>query len=924
MTPNEQLIHRFYTAFQQRDFRNMQKFLLSFFAIVLSQTQLYSQQAENSNWHFGSGVGMNILGGNITIESSAISVGSGVTPASISNASGQFQCSSNGLVVRNFNGDVIDNGQFNTAATENLFMPMPNNPGKYYLFRSRNLAVDYSIVDMNLNDGQGGIAENEKEIVIHNRLSQLMITQHANLEDFWLITADNNNGNSDNIFMRSWVVNENSITQMQLFSVGYNLAGFFAGLDDAKISPTCDKIAVVYKGHYVTVYQFNNETGIVSNPLPYAINTLTSSSLRCNLEFSPNGQYLYVIGDFYKIDRFNLETWTSAAINASKVTISEAVAQTWRDIKLSPYGELYLYNSNAGVIDRVIDPNVEGTEFGTESTGVSVDPSSVFFPNTPYLVCGVVLSQPSISATNVCLGDTTWLTYIFPIEGEEIFWDFGTTDVIYASNDQNPNWVIFQQAGTYVAMLNMFYGGEWHQFTHLVTISVPPVVDLGPDQQLCQGEFVTLGVVNEGYSYHWSSGHTTSQMNVAIGGDFTLVINNQGCIVSDTVSVVIIPQIIFFSIDDVVICGEGQTVILNATNSTADAYLWNTGAQTPIIEVQTTGSYHVILNNACFTVSDTVEVEFVVFPEILLPDDITACQNESVTIQALYTNGAFIWNTGSIASQIVVNSPGTYTFYINHLGCFAQDEIVVDFLPEVSVTLQDYVFCDNESVQLTSFHAAATDYLWSNGATTPQITVSSGGNYWVVVSNFCFTAVDTATVQHINFPSPLLPASISACEGDTVFVNTAYALGDITWSNGVSGPAISITEAGDYSVYINHLGCEAEADISVNFQESVSLNDFEMPNVFTPNGDSWNNEFRPILVSDPQFLVCGSSNIKVELIIYNRWGNKITNGDCVWDGNGSDGQILPDGTYYYILNLESNCSQRNVTRQIAGQVTLLR
>jgi gliding motility-associated-like protein len=155
-------------------------------------------------------------------------------------------------------------------------------------------------------------------------------------------------------------------------------------------------------------------------------------------------------------------------------------------------------------------------------------------------------------------------------------------------------------------------------------------------------------------------------------------------------------------------------------------------------------------------------------------------------------------------------------------------------------------------------------------------------------------------------------------------VNSAYTLGNITWSNGISGSVISITETGNYTLYINHLGCETEANISVNFQEFVSLNDLEMPNVFTPNGDLQNKEFRPFLVSNPQLIPCNLSTFKSELIIYNRWGKEISKGDCVWDGNGPAGQTMHDGTYYYLVNLESNCYQRNETRQIAGHVSLLR
>lgn len=900
----------------------LMKICLSIIILLFFSYFLNAQQLENTNWHFGNGLGMNISPANITISASDIVVGSGVTPASISNASGQFQCSSNGLVVRNMNGDEIDNGQFNNTGLENIFMPVPNNSGRYYLFRSGNFGVDYSIVDMNLNGGAGGIAENEKEILIHNKLSQLMITQHANLDDFWLLTADNNNGDGDMITVRSWLVDESSITQEELFTVSYIFAGWFNELDDARISPTCDKIAMMHKGHYMSVYQFNNETGIVSNPLPNAVDTQTSFTQRCNLEFSPNGQYLYVIGDFDQIDRFNLETWTAAAIIASKVTVAQVFVQTWRDIKLSPFGELYLYNSNQGVIDKVINPDVDGPDFGVESTGAVVPNANHLFPNTPYLSCGALLSQPAIFSSNVCLGDTTLISFQYAGDFEEFNWDFGHPNAIFDADNNNPNWVIYPETGTFEVTLNLLINGEWLTYSHFVTISNQPQIELGPDLVLCQGEMATIGVVNESMNYQWNTGQTTNEIQVTQSGVYQLTVNNQGCAAIDSVNVDVIPEI-FIELDDTAICGEGS-VTIDATNTDAETYLWSTGEDTPIVTVDETGTYSVTLANSCFEITESVQVDFVVFPDVLLPDDITACLNENVTIQSNYTQGSLIWSTGQQGASITVNQPGTYTLNINHLGCTAQDEIEVAFTPEVSVQLQDFVFCDNESGILNAFNENATDYLWSNGSTASQITVNQSGNYWVVVSNSCFAETDTASVQYVNFPSPLLPGDIFACENDTVAIGANYDDGNFTWNTGAQSQQISVTETGTYTVYINHLGCEAEDEIEVVFQDFVALDDLEIPNVFTPNGDAMNYEFRPFLISNPSLPLCNISTFSSELIIYNRWGKEISNEKCAWDGRGLSDQEMHDGTYYYIVNLKSSCYLRNEEKQLVGHVTLLR
>ena len=69
---------------------------------------------------------------------------------------------------------------------------------------------------------------------------------------------------------------------------------------------------------------------------------------------------------------------------------------------------------------------------------------------------------------------------------------------------------------------------------------------------------------------------------------------------------------------------------------------------------------------------------------------------------------------------------------------------------------------------------------------------------------------------------------------------------------------------------------------------------YELPNVFTPNGDGFNDLFRPF-----PFRHIESINI----IIYNRWGQLVfesNNPEINWNGNDLNGNPLPDGVYFYV------------------------
>jgi gliding motility-associated-like protein len=85
--------------------------------------------------------------------------------------------------------------------------------------------------------------------------------------------------------------------------------------------------------------------------------------------------------------------------------------------------------------------------------------------------------------------------------------------------------------------------------------------------------------------------------------------------------------------------------------------------------------------------------------------------------------------------------------------------------------------------------------------------------------------------------------------------------------------------------------CEAEANVK------ITVFDLFVPSVITPDGDGKNDNFK--ISEFPG---------KVELIIFNRWGNvEYTNNNYLndWDGRNNKGSELPNDTYFYVLTLEN-------------------
>ena len=95
--------------------------------------------------------------------------------------------------------------------------------------------------------------------------------------------------------------------------------------------------------------------------------------------------------------------------------------------------------------------------------------------------------------------------------------------------------------------------------------------------------------------------------------------------------------------------------------------------------------------------------------------------------------------------------------------------------------------------------------------------------------------------------------------------------------------------------------------------------EYELPNVFTPNGDG-NNE-----------LVIPISNKyveSVEMTIYNRWGAIVYETNDIninWDGtNFKSGQPVPEGVYYYVCKVNEVRLSGLEQRELTGFIQLFR
>lgn len=152
-------------------------------------------------------------------------------------------------------------------------------------------------------------------------------------------------------------------------------------------------------------------------------------------------------------------------------------------------------------------------------------------------------------------------------------------------------------------------------------------------------------------------------------------------------------------------------------------------------------------------------------------------------------------------------NPGTYTFVSSYNGSTCSKTF--DILSPSVTANGPTTFCEGNSVMLSA--STGSSYLWSNGTTTKNITVSISGQYTVTVTSThgCTVVSDPISVTVNPLPTATVTAGspTSFCQGISVLLN-ANAATSYWWNNGATTQGIIVSTSGNYIVTVtNSNGC---------------------------------------------------------------------------------------------------------------------
>lgn len=176
--------------------------------------------------------------------------------------------------------------------------------------------------------------------------------------------------------------------------------------------------------------------------------------------------------------------------------------------------------------------------------------------------------------------------------------------------------------GTYTVTVTNA-GGCTNTDAITVNVSNPPVINLGPDQTLCEGQTITLDAGVPGMTYHWHPGGSSTQtVNVNTQDTYGVTVYNQfGCSGQDQVTILIIPEFSVNLGNDTILCDRKEWLIESGLEGYT--YQWNTGSGEQNLLVTASGDYTVTVSNACFSHSDQIHIEMPFIPGPFMPNTFT-------------------------------------------------------------------------------------------------------------------------------------------------------------------------------------------------------------------------------------------------------------------------------------------------------------
>ena len=913
----------------------MKKKFLLFIAILVATTSF--AQKEAAIWYFGEKAGLDFNSGSpVSITNGKIITNEGC--ASISDKNGNILFYTDGSIVYNKSHLAMPNGNgllgHKSSTQSAIIVPKPNNPYVYYIFTvdqplpdnvddnllndedPPNNGLNYSEVDLRLDNGLGDIPTNKKNIhlITYNPENneevkfkcseKITAVQHGDGISFWVITHF-----LDNFY--SFKVGNNGVNTIPIkssTSLNVPLGGYLTNaIGYLKISPNGKKLAIANsslktnnelgpKGETrrntgnVWLFDFDSTTGVIKNGI-----TLISGTNPYGVEFSAKSKKMYVSVNQYNSDgisvgsslyQYNLKD--NNIIN-SKIEIinSQKVAgalQLGIDEKI--YRSGYDISKQGGEKLSVINnPELDGTDCNYLVDEIDLKGKKVFLGLPPFITS---LFLYSFNYEFNCLGSSTHFYFNSTEKVDSVVWNFGDG----FSSTEKDAFHTYLAAGEYkVTLIKTVNGEEKEPIEKTITIFETPKTTITPykliqcdtqDQDATDGlasfnlELATSAlkqIQNEVEIYYYKS---TDEANEDKNNVNSLDLIYRNSEINETLyAKIVVPSGSCYSIQKITLQANPNRSLL----------------PTSFHECEKT------IGKAEFDLEKKT---------ILIRNELNLPQNVIFTYFANKKDAEL--GTSPLAKKYISNSKTLYIRAENEDGCYGtgQFDIIVDQSPAVELKSTE-ILCEglNNLVTLNAGFIAPViendyTYLWNTNETSSTIKVNKEGNYNLVVKNSynCISNRNITVILSKLARINSLKINDLQKENQVVILlenPTSYRF-KIIFENGTETPFQDNTMFDSVPGGLHQLIIENKDGCGKINAELVVL---EAPLFFTPNTDGYNDYWNLKGTN-------GTITIHSTIHIFDRYGKlikEITTDSQGWDGT-INGISLPADDYWFTVELE--------------------
>ena len=462
--------------------------------------------------------------------------------------------------------------------------------------------------------------------------------------------------------------------------------------------------SITFSEHNGSLYGYNNETtefgfrDIVINPQGATEGNVTSGLISGFGDVIENqGEFIYSSkGEVVNVTNtapslagsFSLNTNTRAAVEpAPDSNVVYFITNAGNSYYLETFNKTTFNN-----IDVIELPKISGDVRSLINWGnngklaFNTNEAVVIMRNCTSLVTDTLVLDPS--QTGGCWGESVEITA--PMGFDNYYWSTGDTTQSITVDEAGE---YFFTTADSLGCLSVPSNSVTVEFDFFPST---PFIFGDSDIEICQGESITLTASNSSSidSYLWSNGETTSDIEVSIGGTYSVSgVSANGCVGNESspVTVTVLndtipdqPAINVFG--ELEFC-QGESTVLSAPEG-YDNYTWSNGQTTQDIEVFNTDFYSVQVGNATGCVSIPSEQVFI---------NVVPTPNQPF----IQSNGNVLASSSPMGNQWFFNGTpivgATQQFYTATESGFYSVQVTINGCPSIISNIFNHTFVSVEN-----------------------------------------------------------------------------------------------------------------------------------------------------------------------------------------------------------------------------------